>query len=175
MKSPRARECSAGAVPYSITSSKMVEKIILMFLCAQARALHLTTTALSSHAYRSQISRSFGSKSRFVAKQMKMAKPVLLSDDERTGKLAKLYKNDWFPVTDRDAIKKSFVFKDFYSAFAFMTQTAMYCEKIDHHPEWSNVYNKVEVTLTTHDCNGLSVKDVDMAEKMDSFLPEGKD
>ena len=67
----------------------------------------------------------------------------------------------------RDAIKKQFVFQNFVDAFSWMTMVALFAEKLDHHPEWFNVYNRVEVTLTTHDCNGLSQKDVDMASFMD--------
>ena len=67
----------------------------------------------------------------------------------------------------RDAIKKQFVFQNFVDAFSWMTMVALFAEKLDHHPEWFNVYNRVEVTLTTHDCNGLSQKDVDMASYMD--------
>ena len=67
----------------------------------------------------------------------------------------------------RDAIKKQFVFQNFVDAFTWMTMVALFAEKLDHHPEWFNVYNRVEVTLTTHDCNGLSQKDVDMASYMD--------
>ncbi len=121
------------------------------------------------------ISRSFGSKSRFVAKQMKMAKPTPLTEEERGGKLAQLCTRGWAIEKDRDAIKKDYIFKDFFSAFSFMTKSAMYAEKIDHHPEWFNVYNKVNVTLSTHDCNGLSVRDIDMAEKMDSFAVVGEE
>ncbi len=67
----------------------------------------------------------------------------------------------------RDAIKKNFAFKDFNEAFGFMTRVALKAEKMDHHPEWFNVYNRVEVTLSTHECQGLSERDVKLAKFMD--------
>lgn len=63
----------------------------------------------------------------------------------------------------RDAIQKEFLFKDFNQAFGFMTRVALKAEKMDHHPEWFNVYNKVQLTLSTHDCSGLSDNDVQLA------------
>lgn len=75
----------------------------------------------------------------------------------------------WKPVAGRDAIAKRFEFADFNRAFAFMTRVALLAEKMDHHPEWSNVYNKVEVTLSTHDAGGVTQKDVDMARAMDGY------
>lgn len=63
----------------------------------------------------------------------------------------------------RDAIHKEFLFKDFNQAFGFMTRVALKAEKMDHHPEWFNVYNKVQITLSTHDCSGLSENDVQLA------------
>ena len=68
---------------------------------------------------------------------------------------------------DRDAISRTFVFADFNAAFAFMTRVALLADKIDHHPEWSNVYNRVEVLLTTHDAGGVTEKDVRMARFID--------
>ncbi|HVZ99000.1 MAG TPA: 4a-hydroxytetrahydrobiopterin dehydratase [Caulobacterales bacterium] len=74
----------------------------------------------------------------------------------------------WRAAEGRDAIAKSYKFADFNAAFAFMTRVALYAEKHDHHPEWINVYNRVDVTLTTHDANGVSVKDVELAKFMDA-------
>lgn len=73
----------------------------------------------------------------------------------------------WKHWSDRDAIWKAYKFKDFVEAFGFMTSAALVAEKMDHHPEWSNVYNKVEVTLTTHDAGGLTDKDIELAKAMD--------
>jgi 4a-hydroxytetrahydrobiopterin dehydratase len=73
----------------------------------------------------------------------------------------------WQPVAGRDAITRTFVFKDFSEAFAFMTRTALLAEQMNHHPEWSNVWNRVEVTLSTHDAGGLSELDLKLAEAMD--------
>jgi 4a-hydroxytetrahydrobiopterin dehydratase len=75
--------------------------------------------------------------------------------------------NGWNAVTDRDAIFKSFNFKDFKAAFGFMTQVGMKAEQMDHHPEWFNVYNRVDVTLATHDADGVTSLDVELAGFMD--------
>ncbi|MEY1557447.1 4a-hydroxytetrahydrobiopterin dehydratase [Yoonia sp. R2331] len=75
----------------------------------------------------------------------------------------------WTMVEGRDAIQKTFVFKNFVEAFGFMTQSAIWAEKLNHHPEWSNVYKTVEVVLTTHDTGGLSALDAKLATKMDAL------
>lgn len=76
--------------------------------------------------------------------------------------------NGWQLVVGRDAIAKEFKFKDFNRAFAFMTRVALKAEKMDHHPEWFNVYNTVQVTLATHDVDGVSGKDFELATFMDA-------
>ncbi|KAJ1722924.1 hypothetical protein LPJ53_002716 [Coemansia erecta] len=81
------------------------------------------------------------------------------SDDGKTG--------GWSMVKGRDAIAKTFVFDNFNQAFSFMTSVALKAEKMDHHPEWFNVYNRVEITLSTHDCQGLSIRDVELASYID--------
>lgn len=75
----------------------------------------------------------------------------------------------WKAVTGRDAITKKFQFLDFNEAFGFMTRVALLADKMDHHPEWFNVYNKVEVTLSTHDAGGVTRNDIDMAEAMNAW------
>ena len=75
----------------------------------------------------------------------------------------------WKKVRGRDAIQKAFRFSDFNEAFGFMSRVAMKAEKMDHHPEWFNVYNQVLVTLATHDAGGVSVRDVEMAKFIDSI------
>ena len=75
---------------------------------------------------------------------------------------------NWSRDPGRDAIQREFVFKDFNGAFTFMTQVALAAEKADHHPEWSNVYNKVRVTLSTHDAGGVTQKDLDLARFIDA-------
>lgn len=84
-----------------------------------------------------------------------------LSDQERD-KFFKDYPR-WSPVEGRDAAKADFTFEDFNEAFGFMTRIALYADKADHHPEWFNVYNKVEITIATHDAGGLSARDVALA------------
>ena len=74
----------------------------------------------------------------------------------------------WREVSGRDAIAKTYKFADFNAAFGFMTRVALKADKMDHHPEWSNVYNKVEIVLTTHDANGVTAKDVELANFMDA-------
>ena len=88
-----------------------------------------------------------------------MAK-VLSSED--LSKLIDQAALDWKIIEDGKKIKKTFKFKSFIEAFSFMTKIAIYAEKKDHHPEWSNVYNKVEICLTTHDAGGITEKDVDL-------------
>ncbi|MEM6618482.1 MAG: 4a-hydroxytetrahydrobiopterin dehydratase [Pseudomonadota bacterium] len=75
----------------------------------------------------------------------------------------------WTRQTDRDAIEKEFKFKSFVEAWGFMSRAAIWAEKLNHHPEWFNVYNRVQVVLTTHDVDGLSDLDVKLASKMDAL------
>jgi len=90
-----------------------------------------------------------------------------LSGDARKAALGKL--SGWSEVPGRDAITRKFVFKDFNQAFGFMTRAALVAEKMDHHPEWFNVYKNVEVTLSTHDAGGVTDLDVKLAEAMDKL------
>ena len=87
----------------------------------------------------------------------------------RSEALAGLSATGWTEVDGRDAITKAFVFANFVEAFAFMTKVAIWAEKWNHHPEWANVYKTVNVTLTTHDADGLTQLDLDLARKMDAI------
>jgi 4a-hydroxytetrahydrobiopterin dehydratase len=75
----------------------------------------------------------------------------------------------WRMADARDAIQRTFTFKDFSEAFGFMARAALAAEKMDHHPEWTNVWNRVDVTLSTHDAGGLTERDVKLAEAMDKL------
>ncbi|XP_020017319.2 pterin-4-alpha-carbinolamine dehydratase [Castor canadensis] len=86
-----------------------------------------------------------------------------LSAEERDQLLPNLRAVGWNELEGRDAIFKQFHFKDFNRAFGFMTRVALQAEKLDHHPEWFNVYNKVHITLSTHECAGLSERDINLA------------
>jgi len=90
-----------------------------------------------------------------------------LTAAERTAGLAEL--KGWQTLEERDAIQKSFKFKSFNEAWGFMSRAALAAEKLNHHPEWFNVYNRVEVVLTTHDCDGLSSLDIKLAKMMDRY------
>ncbi len=90
-----------------------------------------------------------------------------LTVEARKSALAGL--SGWAEVQGREAISKTFVFKDFNEAFGFMSRAALVAEKHDHHPEWRNVYKTVEVTLTTHDAGGVTAKDVELAKAMNTI------
>lgn len=90
-----------------------------------------------------------------------------LTDQERTEALAAL--PEWTHEPDRDAIARTFQFPDFVTAFAFMTGVALEAEKADHHPEWSNVYGRVSILLTTHDADGLSERDINLAREVSAL------
>jgi 4a-hydroxytetrahydrobiopterin dehydratase len=90
-----------------------------------------------------------------------------LTGEARKAALARL--SGWNEVGGRNAIAKTFVFKDFNAAFGFMTRAALVAEKLDHHPEWFNVYKTVEVTLATHDAGGVTERDIKLATAMDEI------
>ena len=95
--------------------------------------------------------------------------PNKLTQIERNDELLSLLNNDWKIDDNRDAISKKFKFKSFIQAFSWMTSVAIIAEKMDHHPEWANVYSTVEVTLTTHSAGGLTKLDLALARKMDLY------
>lgn len=98
----------------------------------------------------------------------KMTQVTKLSPEERNKVLEELKATKWVDLLPtRDAIKKEYTFKDFNEAYGFMTRVALRADKVDHHPEWFNVYNRVEITWATHDCGGLSAKDVEFAKFCD--------
>ncbi|OAN57897.1 4a-hydroxytetrahydrobiopterin dehydratase [Sphingobium sp. TCM1] len=91
-----------------------------------------------------------------------------LNEAERAVALADL--PEWTPAAGPEGISRRFIFADFNAAFGFMTRVAILAEKADHHPEWSNVYNRVDILLTTHDAGGLSRRDIDLAHAIDALL-----
>ena len=91
-----------------------------------------------------------------------------VSTEARDRALGKL--KGWSLADGREAIRKKFVFADFNQAFGFMARAALVAEKLDHHPEWMNVYKTVDVRLTTHDAGGLTEKDIQMAKAMDAYV-----
>lgn len=92
-----------------------------------------------------------------------------LDEATRTEKLPALGEAGWCAVEGRDAIRKVMKFRNFSEAWGFMNRVALAAEKLNHHPEWRNVYNVVDVTLTTHDCGGLSALDLDLAARIDAM------
>jgi len=93
---------------------------------------------------------------------------VRIADADRAAALARV--PHWTHEPERDGIRRSFRFADFTRAFGFMTQVALLAEKADHHPEWSNVYNRVDILLTTHDADGLSERDIALAAAIDALI-----
>ena len=91
-----------------------------------------------------------------------------LDEASRDAALAQL--PDWSFDADANAICRNFIFTDFAEAFGFMSRIAIIAEKADHHPEWFNVYNRVEIKLTTHDAGGVSQRDIDLATHIDGFV-----
>jgi len=99
----------------------------------------------------------------------------LLTIDKRTQAINNLSRNGFFPwseINEGKCIAKNFEFADFSQAWSFMSRSALLAEQMEHHPTWLNMYNRVEVKLTTHDCGGVSEKDIAMAESMDQFASD---
>lgn len=96
-----------------------------------------------------------------------MSASVRLDTGARAAVLPDLGATGWGAVPERDAIRKIWKFRNFSEAWGFMARAALIAEKMNHHPEWTNVYNVVDVTLTTHSCDGLSQLDIDLARRMD--------
>jgi 4a-hydroxytetrahydrobiopterin dehydratase len=98
----------------------------------------------------------------------------LLPETDRKAQLPPLAETGWAAVPGRDAIRKVWKFRNFSQAWGFMARAALAAEKLNHHPEWKNVYNVVDVTLSTHDCDGLSRLDIDLAKAMDRLAPDAE-
>lgn len=94
-------------------------------------------------------------------------RPPVLTDDARDRALSEMVRSGWTHDPARDTLTKTFRFADFSAAFGWMTRAAMVAERLDHHPDWRNVWNRVEVALTTHDPRGLTMLDIDLARAMD--------
>lgn len=92
-----------------------------------------------------------------------------LTETERAETLQPLLDAGWRVLDDRDAIQKEFKFRNFIAAFSWMTSVAIWAEKLNHHPEWANVYGRVDVTLSTHDADGLTALDITLAQKMETL------
>ncbi len=99
---------------------------------------------------------------------------LLPQGPEREAALGRLGATGWRAVEGRDAIRKIWKFKSFSEAWGFMSRAALAAEKLNHHPEWTNIYNTVDATLTTHDCGGLSALDLTLAVKMDRLAGEAE-
>lgn len=108
--------------------------------------------------------RAFPLHLRTLSKLIAGAKKAKLTEEERENDLSPLTLAGWHAVEGRDAICKQFLFRDFNQAFGFMTRVALKADKMNHHPEWFNVYNKVHITLSSHDVGGLSHRDVTLAK-----------
>ena len=98
---------------------------------------------------------------------------ALLTPAEREAELPALGASGWGGVAERDALRKIWKFRSFSEAWGFMSRAALAAEKLDHHPEWTNVYNVVDVTLTTHAAGGLTRRDLDLARRLDRLAGQG--
>ncbi|XP_011184709.1 pterin-4-alpha-carbinolamine dehydratase isoform X2 [Zeugodacus cucurbitae] len=133
------------------------------FLGRQHRLLCSLPRAVRANTFESERRYSTVIAQKTLTKK-KMAK---LTEQERSELLQPILNAGWSLVDNRDAIYKEFLFSDFNAAFSFMSGVALLAEKLNHHPEWFNVYNKVQVTLSTHDVGGLSAKDIRVAKYME--------
>ena len=97
-----------------------------------------------------------------------------LNEADRTATLPDLGNSGWRAVPERDAIRKIWKFRSFSEAWGFMSRAALVAEKLNHHPEWTNIYNAVDVTLTTHDAGGLSMLDITFAKRLDKLAGEAE-
>lgn len=120
--------------------------------------------------YRAKIVSPLSSSIRHKSSKMtSYAKHIFETETEKQDALKSIAKANWLRVKEKESITKTFVFRNFVQAFSFMTAIALEAEKVDHHPEWSNVYNRVEITLTSHFCNGVSHLDIKTARNIDTL------
>ena len=105
-----------------------------------------------------------------IAQELQRLNHVFIQEQNEKAPLKEKALQCW--TIQENKLHNEFIFKDFMSAFAFMTQVALYAEKVDHHPEWCNVYNRVTVNLTTHEYNNLSERDFDLAKKITTIYQE---
>ncbi|XP_017000617.2 pterin-4-alpha-carbinolamine dehydratase [Drosophila takahashii] len=162
-----ASRCKSGLSDGPATTSGSSQISVLYSPAAREAAKAATGgSANLRRFYGTQNSEAPAAKTQTTTKKRKMV--VRLNEQERAEKLQPLLEAGWTLVEGRDAIFKQFVLKDFNQAFSFMTGVALLAEKINHHPEWFNCYNKVDVTLSTHDVGGLSSQDIRMANHLEA-------
>ena len=150
-------------------SGNMVFKsrlVAAVHTCIRLQLVHRQVSVSTSRNYSSSTT-SCSPCSTLSPKKTPKSK-MKLGESERTAELPALTSSGWSLVEGRDAIYKEFKFTDFNEAFGFMTRVALKADKMNHHPEWFNVYNNVNVTLSTHDVGGLSMRDVTLAKFMNS-------
>ncbi|KAH7703966.1 Pterin-4-alpha-carbinolamine dehydratase 2 [Aphelenchoides avenae] len=139
---------------------------------AAAGSSGISFTAAAAAALSSISPRGFSPQQRLIyttARRLaEKSKKMSLTPEQRKEQLDPLLASGWQLQTNRDAIQKVFQFKNFNEAFGFMSRVALQAEKMDHHPEWFNVYGKVDITLSSHDVNGLSQRDIKLAKFIDS-------
>ncbi|EDV90780.1 GH14320 [Drosophila grimshawi] len=161
----QARDCcywqatATALIPRSSSSNRYASSV---FYTTATRAAAATGV---SHSKFYSTQQSISTANKTLKKPKMVAK---LNEQERCEKLQPLLDAGWTMVEGRDAIYKEFLLKDFNQAFSFMTGVALLAEKMNHHPEWFNVYNKVQVTLSTHDVGGLSSNDIRMATYLEA-------
>lgn len=148
----------------SFTTVAAVSRSYSTDLPAQSKVFS-SSSSFSKRSFSSSVKSSPPSSSK------KMATKAALSAEQRAEVLTPLLEQSGWSLdkSGRDAITKEFTFKDFNEAFAFMTQVALKADKMDHHPEWSNVYNRVNILLSSHDVNGLSQRDIKLATAINGY------
>ncbi|XP_017041880.1 pterin-4-alpha-carbinolamine dehydratase [Drosophila ficusphila] len=160
--------CKSGLSQGSATTatSGSGSQILVLYSPATREGAKTATAATGGSTNLRRFYGTQNSGASITSKKRKMV--VRLNEQERAEKLQPLLDAGWTLVEGRDAIFKQYILKDFNQAFSFMTGVALLAEKINHHPEWFNCYNKVDVTLSTHDVGGLSSQDIRMANHLET-------